>query len=209
MSVVQTGTPAKIKQKEKEKERKKKREGEYFSAFDNRHRHIGAFENIEQPSVIICKQDLLVPSLLSKGIEFSPSTLEVVPGSPIPPMLTRIANGVSQVLNLFQDKAFTCEYKYDGQRAQIHRLTAGSIRVFSRNMGETTSKFPDLVKLISEACKPDVSTFILDAEIVAVDRKNGNRLMAFQQLSSRERGSRDSGVLLGSIKFKSLATTGQ
>lgn len=56
-------------------------------------------------------------------------------------------------------------FRYDGQRAQIHRLADGSIRVFSRNMSETTSKFPDLVTLIQDLCKPSVSTFILDAEV--------------------------------------------
>ena len=27
-----------------------------------------------------------------------------------------------QVLDKFQDKPFTCEYKYDGERAQVHIL---------------------------------------------------------------------------------------
>lgn len=36
-----------------------------------------------------CKQDLLVPSLLSKGIEFAPATLSMTPGIPIKPMLAR------------------------------------------------------------------------------------------------------------------------
>lgn len=29
---------------------------------------------------------------------------------------------VLQVLDKFQDKPFTCEYKYDGERAQVHIL---------------------------------------------------------------------------------------
>lgn len=100
--------------------------------------------------VINCKQDLVVPSLMNKGIEFSSSTLSMVPGIPIKPMLAkyifldalyassffflfqvmqdaykcfgllfvlfvpcgRITNGIPQALKLFQNKAFTCEYKY-------------------------------------------------------------------------------------------------
>lgn len=58
-----------------------------------------------------------------------------------------------------------CNFRYDGQRAQIHKLSDGSIRVFSRNGDETTLKFPDLVDIIKEFCKPASMTFILDAEV--------------------------------------------
>lgn len=43
-------------------------------------------------------------------------------------------------------------------------------------------------------------TFILDAEVVAVDRKNGFKLMSFQELSSRGRGSKDNLITVDSIK---------
>lgn len=149
---------------------------------------------------ILPNLDLLIPSLLDKGIGFSSSSLSMVPGIPIKPMLAKITNGVPQALKLFQNKAFTCEYKYDGQRAQIHKLVDGSVRIFSRNGDETTSRFPDLVSVVRESCKPDALTFILDAEVVAIDRKNGSKLMSFQELSSRERGSKDSLITLDSIK---------
>lgn len=55
--------------------------------------------------------------------------------------------------------------RYDGQRAQIHKLVDGSVRIFSRNGDETTSRFPDLVSVIKESCKPDALMFILDAEV--------------------------------------------
>ncbi|KAL2522198.1 DNA LIGASE 6 [Forsythia ovata] len=144
--------------------------------------------------------DLLIPSLMEKGMEFSSSTLSMVPGIPIKPMLAKITNGASQVLKLFNNKAFTCEYKYDGQRAQIHRLPDGSIHVFSRNGDETTSRFPDIINIIKESCFPGAVTFILDAEVVAIDRKNGLKLMSFQELSSRERGSKDSLIAVDKIK---------
>ncbi|KAK6279822.1 hypothetical protein POUND7_020089 [Theobroma cacao] len=144
--------------------------------------------------------DLIVPSLMKEGIAFSSSTLSMVPGIPIKPMLAKITNGVPEVLKLFQNKAFTCEYKYDGQRAQIHKLADGSVRVFSRNGDETTLRFPDLINTIKESSKPAAQTFILDAEVVAIDRKNGYKLMSFQELSSRERGSKDSLITVNTIK---------
>ncbi|KAG5380484.1 hypothetical protein IGI04_028326 [Brassica rapa subsp. trilocularis] len=76
-------------------------------------------------------------------------------------------------------------------RAQIHLLLDGTVRIFSRNGDETTSKFPDLVDVIKQFACPAAETFMLDAEVVATDRKNGNQLMSFQELSTRERGSKD------------------
>ncbi|KAK4393580.1 DNA ligase 6, partial [Sesamum angolense] len=128
---------------------------------------------------ILPNLDLLIPSLMEKGIEFSSSTLSMVPGIPIKPMLAKITNGAPQVLKNFQYRAFTCEFKYDGQRAQIHRLADGSVRVFSRN---GTHK----------------STFF-SFQVVAIDRRN-SKLMSFQELSSRERGSKDSLIALDKIK---------
>ncbi|KAK9118640.1 hypothetical protein Scep_016733 [Stephania cephalantha] len=144
--------------------------------------------------------DLLVPSLATKGIEFSSSMLSMVPGIPVKPMLARITNGVSQALKLFNGRSFTCEYKYDGQRAQIHKLDDGSVRIFSRNGDETTSRFPDLVNIINELCRPTTVNFIMDAEVVAVDRKSGCKLKSFQELSSRDRGSRNSLITATDIK---------
>lgn len=92
--------------------------------------------------------------------------------------------------------------RYDGQRAQIHKLSDGSVRVFSRNGDETTSRFPDLVNIITESCDSRGATFILDAEVVAIDRQNGPKLMSFQELSSRERGSKDSIIALDKIKVE-------
>lgn len=144
--------------------------------------------------------DLLIPSLMDKGINFSSSTLSMVPGIPIKPMLAKITNGIPQGLKLFQGKAFTCEFKYDGQRAQIHKLPDGSIRVYSRNGDETTSRFPDLINIINEICNTNTITFIIDAEVVAVDRKNGCKLLSFQELSSRDRGSKNSSISVDNIK---------
>ncbi|KAG9449033.1 hypothetical protein H6P81_008998 [Aristolochia fimbriata] len=149
---------------------------------------------------ILPNMDLLVPSLLNNSVNFCSTTLSMIPGIPIKPMLARITNGIAQALKLFHSRAFTCEYKYDGQRAQIHKLEDGRIQVFSRSGEEATSKFPDVVNIIQESCNSAAKSFILDAEVVAVDRKNGNKLLTFQQLSSRERGGRDSLVTLDKIK---------
>lgn len=58
-----------------------------------------------------------------------------------------------------------CDCRYDGQRAQIHKLADGCVRLYSRNGDESTSRFPDVINIIKDSCKPNVETFIIDAEV--------------------------------------------
>ena len=43
----------------------------------------------------------------------------------------------------------TAEFKYDGQRAQIHLLPDGRVKTFSRTCDDSTSRFPDVIKILS------------------------------------------------------------
>jgi ATP-dependent DNA ligase len=63
------------------------------------------------------------------------------------------------------------------------------VRIFSRNCEEHTASFPDVCGAILAALDPSVLPVVLDTELVAVDRADGNRLRAFQELATRRRGT--------------------
>ena len=105
--------------------------------------------------------DLVIPALLRGGVEglrdhckLSPGTWSAAAaadtgtGVPLKPMLAKPTKAITEVLDRFEGKEFTCEYKYDGERAQVHLLEDGSIAVFSRNSENMSAKYPDLVEQV-------------------------------------------------------------
>ena len=105
--------------------------------------------------------------------------------------MAKPTNGITQILDKLEGKRFTCEWKYDGVRAQIHVKPDGTMQIFSRNMDETTGQFPDIVKALPGAAwdtKGDnkLRTAVLDAEVVAWDNET-QKLLPFQAIMTRKR----------------------
>lgn len=94
--------------------------------------------------------------------------ISFVPGVPIQPMLAKPTKGISEVLDKFSDSDFTCEFKYDGERVQVH-VFENVVKLFSRNAEETSEKYPDIVKMVPENLKAQVKSLVVDAEAVAWD----------------------------------------
>lgn len=109
-------------------------------------------------------------------------------GIPVKPMLAKPTKGVREVLDRFEQVKFTCEYKYDGFRGQIHfdREAEKKVMIYSRNLENMTGTYPDVVEFVERSVSPLVSNFILDSELVAYDHVN-NRILPFQTLTQRSR----------------------
>jgi DNA ligase-1 len=151
---------------------------------------------------------VVVEAIIEDGIENLDKRCKLKPGIPLKPMLANPTKGIHEILKRFENITFTCEYKYDGERAQIHILEDGSCQVFSRNSENNTSKYPDMIqslqeilnlktskkKAVEEEDKPSesaenkkiVTSAILDAEVVAYDLEK-KVILPFQVLSTRKR----------------------
>lgn len=75
------------------------------------------------------------------------------------------------------------EYKYDGERVQVHK-DGEKVVLFSRRQERITSQYPDVAQLVTECLKPE--SCIAEAEIVAID-PDTNEMRPFQELMRRRR----------------------
>lgn len=111
-------------------------------------------------------------------------------GIPVKPMLAKPTKGIQIVLKRFENINFTCEYKYDGFRGQIHfnraAIDGQEVHIYSRNLENLTVAYPDVVRFILESVKPEITNFIVDAELVAYDHDN-DKILPFQVLTQRSR----------------------
>ncbi|KAJ4116276.1 ATP-dependent DNA ligase Cdc17 [Fusarium equiseti] len=149
--------------------------------------------------------DVIIPAVLEHGIMKLRENCKLRPGVPLKPMLAKPTKAITEVLDRFEGQKFTCEYKYDGERAQIHYVAkdapqelneasqgaakeaaAGVASIFSRNSEDLSKKYPDILAKLHTWVKPDTKSFVLDCETVAwdVDEK---KVLPFQQLMTRKK----------------------
>ncbi|KAH8237385.1 hypothetical protein KR038_010808, partial [Drosophila bunnanda] len=134
--------------------------------------------------------DIIIPAILEYDVRELQERCPMHPGMPLRPMLAQPTKGVHEVFERFGGMHITCEWKYDGERAQIHRNEKGEISIFSRNSENNTAKYPDLIARSKGFLKGEVESYIIDSEIVAwdVERK---QILPFQVLSTRKRKNVD------------------
>lgn len=137
----------------------------------------------------------LVPVMLEVGVcEELLARCGLTLHVPLRPMLGSITRDLAEMLTKLDGRGFACEFKYDGQRAQIHCDDAGRVTIFSRHLELMTDKYPDLVALMPRIRGEGVGSFVMEGEVVAVDQQTGE-LKTFQTLSNRARKD----VQIGSV----------
>ncbi|GMF71528.1 unnamed protein product [Aspergillus oryzae] len=148
--------------------------------------------------------EIIIPAMLKNGLSKLHEACKLQPGIPIKPMLAKPTKSITEVLDRFEGKEFTCEYKYDGERAQIHYVAPdathnypeaqhtlqkdgkGLAAIFSRNSEDLSKKYPDVLAKLDSWIKDGVKSFVLDCETVAWDTVN-KKVLPFQQLMTRKR----------------------
>ncbi|POS70674.1 DNA ligase [Diaporthe helianthi] len=149
--------------------------------------------------------NVIIPEMLEHGILNLREHCKLRPGVPLKPMLANPTKAITEVLDRFDGQNFTCEYKYDGERAQIHyvakdakqdlsQATSGSVQavgngvasIFSRNSEDLSQKYPDILAKLHTWVKKDTKSFVLDCETVAWDTVE-KKVLPFQQLMTRKK----------------------
>ena len=148
--------------------------------------------------------EVIIPAYVENGIFKLREACKLQPGVPLKPMLARPTKSITEVLDRFEGKDFTCEYKYDGERAQIHFVAhdadteyathapaagkneKGVSNIFSRNSEDLSKKYPDILAKLPTWVKDGTKSFVLDCETVAWDLEE-KKVLPFQQLMTRKR----------------------
>lgn len=111
--------------------------------------------------------------------------LEATPGIPIRPSLAERLPNIEEVFEKAGPEVGV-EQKLDGFRTQIHvwrKKDRKEIRLFSRNMENTTHMFPEIVEA---ARRLHVESVILDGETIGYNPKTG-KFASFQETVQRKR----------------------
>jgi DNA ligase-1 len=149
--------------------------------------------------------DVIIPAMVEHGIQNLREHCKLRPGVPLKPMLAKPTKAITEVLDRFEGQTFTCEYKYDGERAQIHYVAndtdeelsqsamsatkevgKGVAAIFSRNSEDLSKKYPDVLAKLPSWVKEDTKSFVLDCESVAWDVQE-KKVLPFQQLMTRKK----------------------
>ncbi|AOA63434.1 GQ67_04253T0 [Komagataella phaffii] len=149
---------------------------------------VDAEEAIKKAFSQIPNYEIIVDEALKYGISNLATHCTLKPGIPLKPMLAKPTKSITEVLDHFHGQEFTCEYKYDGERAQLHVQEDGTVKIYSRNSEDMSQRYPDLIDVVSQIktqCN-GVITLILDCECVAWDGEKG-KILPFQVLSTRKR----------------------
>jgi DNA ligase-1 len=124
---------------------------------------------------------LVAKTAAVEGVE-GVSKFRVRVGIPVRCMLAERLSSAVETLEKMDGVGFT-EYKYDGERMQIHKA-GEKVWIFSRRQENITQQYPDVVEAVEKYVK--AAEAILECEAVPLDPDTGETL-PFQELMHRKR----------------------
>ncbi len=124
---------------------------------------------------------LIGETLWNQGLE-GVKKLDVTVGRPIRPQLAERLPTPEAIMEKFGGRAHV-QFKFDGFRTQIHK-NGDEVRIFSRNLEETTAMLPEIVEGAKKQIK--AKTAILDAEALAFN-PTSDEFLPFQETAKRRR----------------------
>jgi DNA ligase-1 len=140
-----------------------------------------AREYIERAYNICSDLGRVARTIVEKGLDAIKS-FEVSIGVPIRPMLAERLGSPEEILEKLGGKC-VAEYKYDGERLQVHKQ-GDDVTLFSRRLENISGQYPDVAKLFRQYVKAEKA--ILECECVAVDTDT-SEMRPFQELMHRRR----------------------
>ncbi len=123
----------------------------------------------------------IAKAVAEKGLE-GIKQFKISVGKPVRPMLAERLSSAEEILKKVGGKG-AAEYKYDGERLQVHKLK-DEVMLFSRRLENITHHYPDACELVRNHVK--ASEAIVECECVAVNLDTGE-MMPFQELMHRRR----------------------
>ena len=138
------------------------------------------FLNRVQHALDVCNDFGRVASVLKEKGLAGLREITLTVGTPLKVMLALKQETIASAFERV-GKPAALEYKLDGFRLQIHKINR-KISLFTRRLENVTAQFPDIVVAVEKHVKCE--TFILDCEVVGVDKVSG-KFLPFQNISQR------------------------
>jgi DNA ligase-1 len=140
-----------------------------------------AREKIEHAFNVCSDLTAVARILATEGIDAVGEVQSTV-GRPIRMMAAKKLSDSGEIIEKAGPEVLV-EYKYDGERVQVHK-NGDDITLFSRRQEVITEQYPDVVELVGSQVRAE--TCVLEGECVAIDPETG-RSRPFQELMRRRR----------------------
>jgi DNA ligase-1 len=140
-----------------------------------------AREDIER-AFNVCSDLARVAEVLAQYGLDSLESIQASVGRPIRMMAAKKLSEPAEIIKKAGPEVLV-EYKYDGERVQVHK-NGEDVILFSRRQEQITEQYPDVVDLVRQQIEAD--TCILEGECIAIDPTTGGT-RPFQELMRRRR----------------------